>query len=45
MKTMLLLPCRHICLCEDCSDNFRSGRLDNCPVCRHTIVDILRVYI
>jgi hypothetical protein len=44
-KTILLLPCRHICLCEECSDNFRNGRLENCPVCRQTIVDILRVYI
>ncbi|ERN02360.1 hypothetical protein AMTRI_Chr03g47610 [Amborella trichopoda] len=27
--SMLLLPCRHLCLCKDCE-----GFLDVCPVCR-----------
>jgi RING finger protein 26 len=44
-KSMLLLPCRHICLCEECGENFHNGRLENCPVCRQMIRDILRVYI
>lgn len=26
--SILLLPCRHLCLCKDCE-----GRLDTCPVC------------
>ncbi|GBP66603.1 Mitochondrial E3 ubiquitin protein ligase 1 [Eumeta japonica] len=32
-KEIILLPCGHVCLCEDCSDNIN----DFCPVCRHNI--------
>eukprot|EP00249_Psilotum_nudum_P021159 c27997_g2_i1 orf=727-1809(+) len=28
---ILLLPCRHLCMCKDCE-----GRLDSCPVCSST---------
>lgn len=30
---IILLPCGHVCLCEDCSDNI----IDFCPTCRATI--------
>ncbi|XP_045490875.1 mitochondrial E3 ubiquitin protein ligase 1-like [Colias croceus] len=32
-KEIILLPCGHVCLCEDCSENIR----DNCPICRERI--------
>ncbi|KAI5635472.1 e3 ubiquitin ligase domain-containing protein [Phthorimaea operculella] len=32
-KEIILLPCGHVCLCEDCSDNIK----DNCPICRERI--------
>lgn len=33
-KEIIILPCGHVCLCEDCSDNIN----DHCPVCREKIV-------
>ncbi|CAG9764087.1 unnamed protein product [Ceutorhynchus assimilis] len=30
---IILLPCGHVCLCEDCADDITSS----CPVCRATI--------
>ena len=35
-----LLPCGHVCTCEECS-----RRVINCPICRGTISNIIRVYI
>ncbi|XP_060800430.1 mitochondrial E3 ubiquitin protein ligase 1 [Amyelois transitella] len=32
-KEIILLPCGHVCLCEDCSDHIA----DSCPVCRERI--------
>ncbi|VVC96616.1 unnamed protein product [Leptidea sinapis] len=32
-KEVILLPCGHVCLCEDCSDNIQ----DKCPICRERI--------
>lgn len=32
-KEIILLPCGHVCICEDCSDNIT----DNCPICRERI--------
>lgn len=42
-KTILLLPCRHLCLCEDCSLTLRKHR-GTCPVCREIVRDTLRVF-
>jgi DNA segregation ATPase FtsK/SpoIIIE-like protein len=42
-KTVLLLPCRHLCLCSGCCTRLRSsGGL--CPICRVLITDSLDVY-
>ncbi|XP_046482868.1 mitochondrial E3 ubiquitin protein ligase 1 [Neodiprion pinetum] len=32
-KEIILLPCGHVCLCEDCAE----GIITQCPVCRTTI--------
>jgi len=40
-KTMLLLPCRHLCLCGPCS---ASPQVLACPLCRATIVDRISVF-
>lgn len=32
-KEIILIPCGHVAICEDCSDNIK----DVCPVCRHPI--------
>eukprot|EP00953_Heterococcus_sp_UTEX-ZZ885_P019432 10845-Heterococcus_DN1.PRE.1 len=42
-KSVLLLPCRHLCLCAGCCTRLRSsGGL--CPICRVLITDSLEVY-
>jgi RING finger protein 26 len=39
---MVVLPCRHVCLCEVCS---RLPELRLCPLCREAIDGSLRVYL
>lgn len=43
-KTVLLLPCRHLCLCEACAQHLDRGLLTECPVCREYINDKIKVY-
>ena len=46
-KTVLLLPCRHLCVCEGCSEAVDSRRrrlLRSCPICRETVEEMMKVY-
>ncbi len=43
-KSVLFLPCKHICVCEDCGLT-RSPPLTNCPVCRETIRSKTKVFL
>src|SRR6218665_4180897 len=36
----MLLPCRHICYCEDCANTARS-----CTLCRQTFIGTLRIFV
>lgn len=38
-KNVVLLPCKHLCLCIGCS-----GSIHTCPLCRRPISNILSVY-
>lgn len=40
-KSVVLLPCRHLCLCDSCS--LHAG-LDMCPLCRECIVHKISVF-
>lgn len=40
-REIILLPCGHVCLCEDCSDGIQS----DCPVCRGPIEQKNAAYI
>lgn len=40
-KTVVLLPCRHMCLCDDCSIHEQLGQ---CPLCRRPIAHKISVY-
>ena len=44
-KCVVLLPCKHMCLCEDCGDAKSTTLIQDCPLCRKAIRDRLKVYI
>ena len=44
VKCVILLPCRHLCLCEACRSAIIT-RDNTCPVCRRPILESLRVFI
>lgn len=42
-KNTLLMPCRHLCLCELCAARILNRR--ECPICREYIEEIVHVYV
>lgn len=40
-RGVLLLPCRHLCVCTGCSER---REISSCPLCRDTIAERLIVY-
>ncbi|XP_005182801.1 uncharacterized protein LOC101897854 [Musca domestica] len=45
-KNILLLPCKHICLCSNCAEHIMAERETKfCPLCRQDIIDTLEVFI
>lgn len=47
-KSVLILPCRHMCLCVDCGNQIARARnvaRRTCPLCRQRIRTIMNVYI
>jgi len=40
-REIILLPCGHVCICEDCSVSINN----NCPICRTQIVQKAAAYI
>ncbi|XP_068222939.1 uncharacterized protein [Palaemon carinicauda] len=44
VKCVILLPCRHLCLCDACRSAIIT-RDNICPVCRRPILETIRVYV
>jgi hypothetical protein len=45
-KNILLLPCKHLCLCSECANNQEpSQRIAECPLCRKIITDKVSVFV
>ncbi|EDW75993.1 uncharacterized protein Dwil_GK19052 [Drosophila willistoni] len=44
-RNIVILPCRHLCLCKECSQQFEQRFEDRCPVCRNAISSFLPVYV
>lgn len=40
-KSVILMPCRHLCLCIECSKNIS---VETCPKCRAVICSKIHVY-
>lgn len=43
LKSIVLMPCRHLCLCKACYIQLKRYR-HLCPVCRQTFVNTIEVY-
>lgn len=46
-KNIVVMPCRHMCMCKNCCTQlFRIQRYHRrtCPLCRHTITSTLEIY-
>lgn len=41
-KSVILMPCRHLCLCLECSNN---TAVEICPKCRGIICNKIEVYV
>ena len=44
VKNVILLPCRHFCLCNDCVSTLAYNREVACPICRRKVYEHLRIY-
>ena len=42
MRDTLILPCRHLCLCNACADSLRY-QANNCPICRAPFRALLQI--
>jgi hypothetical protein len=43
-KDHLVLPCKHLCVCEACAEQLTKTRTPTCPVCRGPIREIMKVF-
>ncbi len=44
-RDVLLVPCNHMVLCEECADGLQAkGALDACPMCHELIKKRIRVH-
>ena len=43
-KQVILLPCKHMCLCKNCATGCLFKTLNECPMCRAKIEDSMEVF-
>ena len=43
-RTTLVIPCRHMCLCEDCAETLKVQSV-KCPICRGPVRSLLKIEI
>lgn len=42
--SIVILPCSHMCFCDDCYDTVRKEKVSSCPICRENIEGFMTVY-
>eukprot|EP00039_Didymoeca_costata_P016001 m.279468 g.279468 ORF g.279468 m.279468 type:complete len:902 (+) comp16323_c10_seq1:366-3071(+) len=45
LPNQLLLPCKHLCICEECIETFRSAGSRQCPLCRKEVTTVQRIFL
>lgn len=43
-RCILILPCRHVCLCSDCSNQMQFYN-NICPICRQEIEQTMKIFV
>jgi len=43
-KCIMILPCRHLCICETCQEPLRQIR-NTCPICRKGVKQMIKAYL
>ncbi len=44
-RDLVILPCKHLCLCHTCADKICASKDKTCPVCRQKISDTVEFYL
>lgn len=44
-RDILLLPCKHVCICNDCTQQILRRRSAKCPLCRTKISQAMNVFL
>lgn len=42
-RNTIMLPCRHVCVCDGCAQELRARRRFTCPVCRSAVTTLMQV--
>lgn len=42
-RDTMILPCRHVCLCQYCSERLSDQANKNCPICRTKVEEFVRI--
>lgn len=43
-KTVVVMPCKHLCMCQNCSNQLQQYQ-SHCPICRENIAELISVYV
>jgi len=43
-KCIMILPCRHLCICQDCQGPLQRQN-NNCPICRKPVRQTIKAYL
>ena len=43
-RSHAMVPCGHLCVCENCAEEIRGFRSPACPLCRKEAANVIRVF-